>query len=428
MLDTRPPVQRRELGTASSAPDALSDPLGSDHLADASAIAARGTQGASSPLPHLDRIQESFGRHDVTDVKASIGGATAEAATALGAHAYASGNSVGFRASPDLHTAAHEAAHTVQQRQGVQLKGATGQAGDSYERHADAVADKVVAGESAESLLDQGGDSSGSSAGAVQLIRFGDVDYVTGEAHKTKKQWRTDALEAIQGMPGYDKARDSRLVSVLVNQNIHIKTAEELWATIHPAQRAYHNKLMKSESKMTKLGSVTREEEALEASVQYLRGRFGVDDEADEAPPEAADGVKHRRHLNIGRKSNTFPIADARGKEALGVLKASKWTEAVNDAFIEGGIDAGNTFVVHTELPDEVIEALEAGDGPEFERIVREKGDTMVDPDLTDVPEEDQQAVIDADPWTALWDTRSKDLTTFAKEVLQILAGGYVLE
>jgi hypothetical protein len=65
------------------------------------------------------------------------------------------GNDVAFGEAPDLHTAAHEAAHVVQQRGGVQLKGGVGKDGDHYEQHADAVADAVVAGRSAEGLLTQ---------------------------------------------------------------------------------------------------------------------------------------------------------------------------------------------------------------------------------------------------------------------------------
>jgi hypothetical protein len=51
----------------------------------------------------------------------------------------------------------------VQQRHGVQLAGGVGASGDVYERHADAVADVVVRGESAEALLDQhaGGERAG---------------------------------------------------------------------------------------------------------------------------------------------------------------------------------------------------------------------------------------------------------------------------
>lgn len=425
MIDTLASPQSSPNKTQAVQLDALADPLGRDHLSDPSSVAEAGTQGASSALPFLGTIQESFGKHDVSGVKAYSGSATNEAATQLGAKAFATGDSVGFGSAPDLHTAAHEAAHTVQQRQGVHLKGAMGQAGDSYERHADAVADKVVAGESAESLLDQGGPSSGSADGtAVQLIRFGDTDYVTGKATKSKKQWATDALDAIKDFVGFDAEIDGRLVGVLVNQNIHIRSAAELWATIHPAHRKYQDKLMNKPEQVNKLGKVTQKQELLEASVQYLRGNLGVDHSGIEEP-ESSDGVKHARHVNIGRKTNTF---DLKGKEAFGVLKASKWTEAVNAAFIEGGMDNENTFVVHAELPDEVIPALEAGDSQRFLEIVMKHSTTMTAPDTTGLSKDEAQARIDSDPWTALFDTRTADLTTFAKECLQILRGGYVLE
>ncbi|HEU4732345.1 MAG TPA: DUF4157 domain-containing protein, partial [Kofleriaceae bacterium] len=118
------------------------------------AIAQRGLDGAGGPLPHLAQIQASFGRHDVSAVQAHQGPGARDATRALGAQAYAFGNSVAFGSSPDLHTAAHEAAHVVQQRGGVQLEGGMDQPGDAHERHADAVADAVVAGKSAELLLD----------------------------------------------------------------------------------------------------------------------------------------------------------------------------------------------------------------------------------------------------------------------------------
>jgi hypothetical protein len=66
----------------------------------------------------------------------------------------------------DLHTVAHEVAHVVQQRSGVQLKRSVGEAGDAYERQADAVADRVVAGRSAEDLLDR--SAAGGTMPAVQ--------------------------------------------------------------------------------------------------------------------------------------------------------------------------------------------------------------------------------------------------------------------
>jgi hypothetical protein len=116
-------------------------------------LAAHGTSGAGSGLPFLEQIQRAFGDHDVSNVQAHIGGPAADACQRMAANAYATGNHVAFRDAPDLHTAAHEAAHVVQQRAGVRLPGGVGQVGDEYERNADLVADAVVAGRSAEALL-----------------------------------------------------------------------------------------------------------------------------------------------------------------------------------------------------------------------------------------------------------------------------------
>lgn len=117
--------------------------------------AGRGLQGASATLPHADRIQAAFGRHDVSHVLVSVGGAAAKASKRMGAMAFTSGDRIGFRESPDLRLAAHEAAHTVQQRSGLALPGNIGRAGDRWERHADRVAEAVMGGESAEALLDE---------------------------------------------------------------------------------------------------------------------------------------------------------------------------------------------------------------------------------------------------------------------------------
>lgn len=154
-----PAVQRRALGDAPAE-------------GDVQAIAAEGTQGAGEALPHRERIQQLFGRHDVGGIQAHVGGAGATAAGAIGAEAYAQGNHAVFAGPPSLHTAAHEAAHVIQQRAGAVPAGGVGADGDAHERHADAVADRVVAGESAEALLDQvaGGGGGGD---AVQTKRLG---------------------------------------------------------------------------------------------------------------------------------------------------------------------------------------------------------------------------------------------------------------
>jgi hypothetical protein len=117
------------------------------------AVAASGASGAGAPLPFGDIIQGAFGPHDVSGIHSHTGAAAQDASAAIGATAYATGSDVVFSGAPDLHTAAHEAAHVVQQRAGVLLLGGVGTRGDAYEHEADAVADRVVAGGSAASLL-----------------------------------------------------------------------------------------------------------------------------------------------------------------------------------------------------------------------------------------------------------------------------------
>lgn len=150
---TGAPVQRVASG-GGPRPMARGDAAG-----DAAAIhasAERGVATASSPLPHAETIQRLFGRHDISAIQAHTGADAAASARAMGAAAYATGNHVVLGNGADLHTTAHEAAHVVQQRRGIQLKARVGEPGDAGERHADAVADQVVRGESAEALLDDG--------------------------------------------------------------------------------------------------------------------------------------------------------------------------------------------------------------------------------------------------------------------------------
>jgi hypothetical protein len=143
-------VQRAEGNPAGGTPSASSAGGGR-----AQQVAARGVREASAPLPQQGRIQAAFGRHDVSNVRAQVGGPAGPAARRLGARAYTTGERIGFREAPDLRLAAHEAAHVVQQRQGVHLKGGLSEAGDPYERQADRAADAVVAGRSAEPILDE---------------------------------------------------------------------------------------------------------------------------------------------------------------------------------------------------------------------------------------------------------------------------------
>jgi len=154
----------------------IADAAGPDDDVRFHATAAAGVAGAASPLPHRDQIQRAFGPdHDVGRITAAVGGPAATAAAAIGATAYATGDRVAFAAPPDLHTAAHEAAHVIQQQAGVHLAGGVGRAGDAYEVHADAVADLVVAGQSAADLLRHGPGGSGGGP-TVQRKGAGDAD------------------------------------------------------------------------------------------------------------------------------------------------------------------------------------------------------------------------------------------------------------
>lgn len=125
--------------------------------------AAEGIRGPGGALPHVATIQRSFGRFDVSHVKAHTDGPAAAAARSMRAEAFTTGEHVAFAGAPSLRTAAHEAAHAVQQRADVQLQGGVGEVGDRYERQADAVADRVVQGASAEALLEQAGAPGASS-------------------------------------------------------------------------------------------------------------------------------------------------------------------------------------------------------------------------------------------------------------------------
>jgi Domain of unknown function (DUF4157) len=156
-------VQRKATAKAGAAPGAE---------ADVHAAAADGVSGTAGRLPYRDQIQASFGAHDVSHVKAHTDEAASRGAAAMGAQAFATGDRVAFDGAPDLHTAAHEAAHVVQQRAGVHLKGGVGAEGDAYERHADEVADLVVQGKSSEHVLSRfAGGGGGSAAGSSAVQR-----------------------------------------------------------------------------------------------------------------------------------------------------------------------------------------------------------------------------------------------------------------
>src|SRR5262245_52656825 len=200
------------------------EPKGDD-ASDVHAAAAHGTSGSATALPYLDTIQRAFGAHDVSGVKAHTDAAASAGSRAMGAEAFATGDHVAFDGAPSLHTAAHEAAHAVQQRAGVHLKGGVGESGDSHERHADAVADRVVAGESAQDLLDHYGPGGGVQRAAVQrqVPPPANPGGAPGPVDKLRDAVKAgnaaDITTAYQALPSADKvvvAHDKPLVTDIV--------------------------------------------------------------------------------------------------------------------------------------------------------------------------------------------------------------------
>ena len=132
--------------------------------------AERAVQTGAGKLPHLEKIQKAFGSYDVTGIKAHTGEQARQATKGMGALAFAMGDHV-VMGQDDLFTAAHEAAHVVQQRAGtVSLTDGVGQEGDSYEIAADDVAQEVVQGNSVQGMLDAMVGASGGDATATTTM------------------------------------------------------------------------------------------------------------------------------------------------------------------------------------------------------------------------------------------------------------------
>lgn len=116
--------------------------------------AAASVHSTCSQLPHLDAIQHSFGQHDVRSMQGFTRTKADAASVALFGQAYTTKNKNEFSSrSRNLHTTAHEVTHVVQQQNGMLLDMGVGNVADKYEPHADAVADSVVKGRSAGSLI-----------------------------------------------------------------------------------------------------------------------------------------------------------------------------------------------------------------------------------------------------------------------------------
>lgn len=193
------PASEAGLETAAQTPDGaatLSPALQAAELRDCVSggqvqkLAAEGLAGSGQRFPHQAPIERAFGDHKLDGVKAVVGGPAQKAGQKLGADAFTQGEGVGFATAPDLFTAAHEAAHIVQQRGGVSLSDGVGSDGDRYEQQADAVANRVVEGRSAAGLLSGTGSSGGAGSAAVQFkSKFGKIKDAGEKLDKARSKY-----------------------------------------------------------------------------------------------------------------------------------------------------------------------------------------------------------------------------------------------
>lgn len=208
-------------------------------------VARAGFAGSPSSFPHREAIERSFGAP--LPATAHTGEAAKSATGALGAEGYALGNQVAFASSsPSLEVAAHEAAHVMQSTSGVQLFGGEG----AYEAHADAVAERVVRGESSSDLLAAGPVASAAVrrapappaahdalAAELQMVIDGAVwkeirktAYPAESAGgiKRAKERKTGARPDLSGLGK---------ITALEHFAAAIKGVQATWATLSPANR-----------------------------------------------------------------------------------------------------------------------------------------------------------------------------------------------
>jgi hypothetical protein len=197
-----PPGRSHSLASVSILPPGGSGDVPTTQIR-AAAQAGLRTPGRS--LPYAPQIQAAFGRHDISGVQAHTDPAAQAAAASAHAVAFAAGEHVVFGVPPDLRTAAHEAAHVVQQRAGVQVPGGIGQVGDAYEQEADAIASRVASGQSAEALLNRRAGSPGGLVEA-QAGRASQLRQITGQATAARSPVAAP-MRSIQRMVGTDGSK-----------------------------------------------------------------------------------------------------------------------------------------------------------------------------------------------------------------------------
>lgn len=282
---------------------------------------------------------------DISHVQAHTDDAAREGATAMGAKAFASGNHVAFAGAPDLHTAAHEAAHVVQQRSGVQLKGGVGEVGDPHEQHADQVADAVVQGKSAEGLLDRYAGGTGGSMGQATAVQRqvpppgpAQPSITTGAATTGTTQPPIAATQPSTGSAAPPEPVDTTITDTTRVETVDILHAEEIFADLpanttakkHAFDRL--NRAVHAEAKAEQKVTATEEaEEKAKAAEEKAR--------AVKSTPKTARSVAK----SVAKAADATAKATKAADRAAKALTAAKAEVTAATAGIEALVVAART-------------------------------------------------------------------------------------
>jgi len=286
------------------------------------AAAAHGISGSGGSMPHASTLQQAFGGYDISQVQAHTDSAAAQGSAAMGADAYATGNHVAFKGAPDLHTAAHEAAHVVQQQSGVQLSGGVGAVGDKYEKHADQVADAVVAGKSAEPILSEmsGGKASGGEVQQKAVQREETPTPAVPTPGAGQLQHPTD--ESTRETPNPAKPVQS-------TQEILLEFAAK--PTEHPMYQTYRGRILEVFGKLDANNTADVEQRCEALFATFIRAMAATETDTDglkiqegDADHDAANREMGAGRVRLGQLDPVAKTADGRKFEAqFAALKAA---------------------------------------------------------------------------------------------------------
>jgi hypothetical protein len=190
----------------------------------------------------------------------------------------------------------------VQQRAGVHLTGGVGEAGDQYERHADAVAGLVVSGGSAEALLSHGAQPPGTNKATLAVSPQLQRDEGAGGSTPPAKS--SDHPDLPPGRQWFIAHCLAALETVVRQQNEAQKIVNEVGVNYTTAYNNYTNKV-DEHNKAKKL----RDDLILDAILTFLPG----------------GGIKGMINLGLGEAGGYF----AKGVKDIFATNAEKFAKGV---------------------------------------------------------------------------------------------------